>query len=132
VAGASRGHPALDPRSFLELAADAVPGPVGDGIAKAAALTPGIPAWKAADLLGNGQRVRASDTVPFALWSAAHHLDDLPGALWTTAEGLGDVDTTCAITAGVVAARCGLAGVPAQWHDLCEQLPDWTGALASA
>ncbi|MBO0836156.1 MAG: ADP-ribosylglycohydrolase family protein, partial [Actinobacteria bacterium] len=73
VAGASRGHPALDPRSFLELAADAVPGPVGDGIAQAASLRPGIRAWKAADLLGNGQRVRASDTVPFALWSAAHH-----------------------------------------------------------
>ena len=132
VAAASRGDPAPDPRSFLELAAGVIPGPVGEGIAQAASLTPGIPAWKAADLLGNGQRVRASDTVPFALWSAAHHLDDLPGALWTTAEGLGDVDTTCAITAGVVAARSGLAGVPPRWLDLCEPLPDWTHALASA
>ena len=109
MAAASRGAPSPDPRSFLEHAAGAVPGPVGDGIARAASLQPGTPTWKAADLLGNGQRVRASDTVPFALWSAAHHLDDLPGALWTTAEGLGDVDTTCAITAGIVAARSGLA-----------------------
>jgi ADP-ribosylglycohydrolase len=131
AAAASRGTPAPDPQSFLEHAAGSVPGPVGDGIGRAASLKPGIPAWKAADLLGNGQRVRASDTVPFALWSAAHHLDDLPGALWTTAEGLGDVDTTCAITAGVVAARSGLAGVPPQWLGLCEPLPDWTGALAS-
>lgn len=131
VAAASRGDPAPDPRSFLELAASMVSGPVGEGIVRAASLAPGIPAWKAADLLGNGQRVRASDTVPFALWSAAHHLDDLPGALWTTAEGLGDVDTTCAITAGVVAARSGLAGVPPGWLELCEPLPDWTDALAS-
>ncbi len=132
MAAASRGDPAPEPRSFLEHAADVAPGPVGDGIAQAAALKQGTPAWKAADLLGNGQRIRASDTVPFALWSAAHHLDDLPGALWTTAEGLGDVDTTCAITAGVVAARTGLAGVPPQWLDLHEPLPDWTDALAAA
>lgn len=131
VAAASREADAPDPRSFLEHAAEAVTGPVGEGIARAASLEPGTPAWKAADLLGNGQRVRASDTVPFALWSAAHHLDDLPGALWTTAEGLGDVDTTCAITAGVVAARTGLAGVPQRWLDLCEPLPDWTSGLAA-
>jgi ADP-ribosylglycohydrolase len=131
LAAASRGSPAPDPRSFLEEAADQVPGPIGDGIAVAAGLDPGTPAWKAADLLGNGQRVRASDTVPFALWSAAHHLDDLPGALWTTAEGLGDVDTTCAITAGVVAARTGLAGIPPAWLELAEPLPDWTQALTS-
>jgi ADP-ribosylglycohydrolase len=103
---------------------------VREGIARAMSLKPGTLAWKASDLLGNGQRARASDTVPFALWSAAHHLDDLPGALWTTAEGLGDVDTTCAITAGVVAARTGLASVPRPWLDLCEPLPDWTDALA--
>jgi len=131
-AAASRAGPAPDPRSFLEQAAKWVPGPVGDGIARAAALSPDTPAWKAADLLGNGQRVRASDTVPFALWSAAHHLDDLPAALWTTAEGLGDVDTTCAITAGIVAARTGLAGIPPAWLGLCEPLPDWTQTLASA
>lgn len=131
MAAASRGTSAPDPRSFLERAAEAVPGPVGDGITRAASLRPGTPAWKAADLLGNGQRVRATDTVPFALWSAAHHLDDLTRALWTTAEGLGDVDTTCAITAGVVAARTGLVGVPSQWLELCEPLPEWTAALAT-
>jgi ADP-ribosylglycohydrolase len=130
LAAASRDAEVPDPRSFLTHAAEAVPGPIGDGIARAAALPSGTPAWKAADLLGNGQRIRASDTVPFALWSAAHHLDDLTGALWTTAEGLGDVDTTCAITAGVVAARGGLAGVPPHWLDLCEPLPGWTAALA--
>lgn len=99
------------------------PGPVGDGLARAGSLPQGTPAWKAADLLGNGQKITAADTVPFALWSAAHHLEDLPAALWTTAEGRGDVDTTCAITGGVVAARTGLAGVPARWLEFCEPLP---------
>jgi ADP-ribosylglycohydrolase len=85
-------------------------------------------ASKAADILGSGQRIRASDTVPFALWSAAHHLTDLPEALWTTAEGLGDVDTTCAITGGIVAARTGLTAV-ADWLELSEPLPAWTSTL---
>ncbi|WP_374192386.1 ADP-ribosylglycohydrolase family protein [Streptomyces sp. MBT58] len=71
--------------------------------------------WRAADLLGNGQRIRADDTVPFALWTAARHGDDLEGALWATAEGFGDVDTTCAITGGVVGAVTGTAGAPEEW-----------------
>lgn len=65
--------------------------------------------------LGNGQRIRADDTVPFALWSAARHRDDLEAALWATAAGLGDVDTTCAIIGGVVGAATGTAGVPGEW-----------------
>ena len=128
LAAASRGGDAPGPAEFLGRVAAATAGQAGavsGGLAAAASLTPGTPARQAADLLGSGQRVRASDTVPFALWSAAHHLYDLPGALWTTAEGLGDVDTTCAITAGVVAARTGLADVPAPWLDRREPLPDW-------
>ncbi|MFF7458478.1 ADP-ribosylglycohydrolase family protein [Kitasatospora sp. NPDC008115] len=101
------------------------PGAVRDGLHRAADLAAGTEPWRAADVLGNGQRVQAGDTVPFALWSAAHHLDSLADALWTTAEGLGDVDTTCAITAGVVAARTGLAGVPEEWLALREPLPAW-------
>lgn len=66
---------------------------------------------------------RADDTVPFALWSAARHPDGLAAALRTTAEGFGDVDTTCAITGGVVAARTGVEGVPAAWLRRREPLP---------
>ncbi|GAA2465385.1 hypothetical protein GCM10010405_57300 [Streptomyces macrosporus] len=66
--------------------------------------------------------------MPFALWSAAHHQDDPVPALWTTAEGLGDVDTTCAITGGVVAARTGLDTVPRTWREPCEPLPDRVAA----
>jgi len=106
------------------------PSMVREGLLHAAEVAPGTAGWKAADLLGNGQRIRADDTVPFALWSAAHHLDSLTDALWTTAEGLGDVDTTCAITGGVVASRTGLTGVPDAWLARREELPGWVDGIA--
>ncbi|MGO4430746.1 ADP-ribosylglycohydrolase family protein, partial [Streptomyces sp. MCAF7] len=68
------------------------PGPVRDGLIHAIALPPTTTPRHAADLLGSGRRIRADDTVPFALWCAARHQDDLIAALWATAEGLGDVD----------------------------------------
>ncbi|MFF9647306.1 ADP-ribosylglycohydrolase family protein [Kitasatospora aureofaciens] len=110
---------------LAEVAGRTPRGPVREGLERAAELAPDTEPWRAADLLGNGQRVRAGDTVPFALWSAAHHLDSLTDALWTTAEGLGDVDTTCAITGGVVAARTGLGGTAAPWLAKREPLPEW-------
>ncbi|GAA2055567.1 ADP-ribosylglycohydrolase family protein [Catenulispora yoronensis] len=117
---------APDPQGFLDQTAALTPsGLIRDGLLRAAEVPSTTPAWKAADLLGNGQKVRAGDTVPFAVWSAAHHLDNLIDALWCTAEGLGDVDTTCAITGGIVAARTGMAAVPARWLELAEDLPGW-------
>jgi ADP-ribosylglycohydrolase len=59
--------------------------------------------------------VCAHDTVPFALWCAARHLDDFAAALWTTVSGLGDRDTTCAIVGGIVALAVGEAGIPAEF-----------------
>ena len=77
-----------------------------------------------AAVLGCGQRTTAHDTVPFALWSAARHLDDFEGALWTTARAGGDVDTTCAIVGGILASRpAGRA--PSDWQTRTEPLPDW-------
>ncbi|MET8342566.1 ADP-ribosylglycohydrolase family protein [Streptomyces microflavus] len=100
----------------LEAVADRTPeGPVRDGVRLAAETPFTTEPWRAADLLGNGQRIRADDTVPFALWTAARHGGDLEAALWATAEGFGDVDTTCAITGGVVGAVTGTAGAPEQW-----------------
>ncbi|MFJ2111310.1 ADP-ribosylglycohydrolase family protein [Streptomyces sp. NPDC087850] len=107
----------------VEAVAEATPeGTVREGLARAAELPFATEPWKAADLLGNGQRIRADDTVPFAVWTAARHRDDLAAALWSTAEGFGDVDTTCAITAGIVAARTGTGAVPAAWRERREPL----------
>ncbi|MET9916434.1 ADP-ribosylglycohydrolase family protein [Streptomyces sp. NPDC006435] len=100
----------------LAAVADRTPeGLVHDGLRRAVDVPFTTEPWKAADLLGNGQRVRADDTVPFALWTAARHPGDLEAALWATAEGLGDVDTTCAITGGVVGAATGTDGAPEPW-----------------
>ena len=63
--------------------------------------------------LGSGQNVSAQDTVPFCIWSAAHHLDNYEAALWNTAKGLGDVDTTCAIVGGIVALSA--PEIPESW-----------------
>jgi ADP-ribosylglycohydrolase len=77
-----------------------------------------------AAVLGCGRRTTAHDTVPFALWSAARALGDYEEAFWTTAQAGGDVDTTCAIVGGVVAA--GKPGTPPEeWHERTERLPEW-------
>nr|WSW66791.1 ADP-ribosylglycohydrolase family protein [Streptomyces sp. NBC_00995] len=116
VAVAVAAAPAVRGEFTLSRVAGRTPaGPVRDGLLRAVDVPFATEPWKAADLLGNGQRIRSDDTVPFALWTAARHPGDLEAALWATAEGLGDVDTTCAITGGVVGAVTGGDGVPAEW-----------------
>ncbi|MFC7308159.1 ADP-ribosylglycohydrolase family protein [Streptomyces monticola] len=100
-------------------------GAVHDGLGQAAALPASTTSTEAARVLGNGSRVRADDTVPYAVWCAAQNSDDLTQALWETAQGLGDVDTTCAIAGGIVAARTGVERVSSEWLRRSEPLPDW-------
>ncbi|MFF7679134.1 hypothetical protein [Actinacidiphila glaucinigra] len=47
------------------------------------------------------------------------------GGLWETVAGLGDMDTTCAIAGGVIAARTGIEELPPAWRAALEPLPDW-------
>ena len=90
--------------SFLEaLRACAGTGQVSRSLTLAKRLL-GRSVAEAAYELGNGSRVTAQDTVPFALWVAATHLDDYPAAVTACVEAGGDVDTTAAIVGGVVAA----------------------------
>ncbi|MYY12737.1 ADP-ribosylglycohydrolase family protein [Streptomyces sp. SID4919] len=124
---------ALAARARLTIAAVAEatpPGAVRDGLLRADQLPFSTEPGRAADALGSGGRVRADDTVPFAVWTAARHTDDLVSALWATAEGFGDVDTTCAITAGIVGARTGTASVSEAWLKRRESLPGWVTADA--
>lgn len=79
----------------------------------------------AVSALGNGTRLSAQDTVPFALWCAGRHINSFEDALWATVQGLGDRDTTCAIVGGVVALSVGYAGIPAEWQKSRETLNDW-------
>jgi ADP-ribosylglycohydrolase len=108
-------------RGLLEAALEHTPaGDTRDGIARALALPASADVPAAVAALGNGSRVSAPDTAPFALWCAARHLDDYVEAMWQTVSGLGDRDTTCAIVGGIVAA----AGtpVPADWRAAREPL----------
>ena len=79
----------------------------------------------AVSVLGNGVRVSAQDTVPFALWCAGEHLSNYEEALWLTVSGLGDRDTTCAIAGGVVAMFTETDGIPPKWFEAREPLPSW-------
>ncbi len=91
----------------------------------------GHPVDEAAYELGNGSRVIAQDTVPFAVWTAATYLDDYPAAITACVQAGGDVDTTAAIVGGIVAActgtgdRPGAIGIPPAWIDAREPLPAW-------
>ncbi|GAB3654007.1 ADP-ribosylglycohydrolase family protein [Streptomyces sparsus] len=77
-----------------------------------------------AAVLGCGRRTSAHDTVPFALWAAARHGGDFTAAFWTTAQAGGDMDTTCAITCGVLAGAPD-AAPPREWTAHTEALPGW-------
>jgi ADP-ribosylglycohydrolase len=128
LAARSRGGPA--PEDLLaEVAARLPESDVRSGLRIASRFPRGSSVRHAAEVLGSGYGVSAPDTVPFALWCAARRLDDLEGGLWETVAGLGDMDTTCAIAGGVIAARTGAAGLPSDWHAALEPLPDWVPAL---
>jgi ADP-ribosylglycohydrolase len=77
----------------------------------------------AAEMLGNGIKITAPDTVPFAIWCAARHTWDYAEALWATVSGFGDVDTNCAIVGGVVSLAAGMPSIPEAWLDARGQLP---------
>ncbi|MEU4349352.1 ADP-ribosylglycohydrolase family protein [Streptomyces sp. NPDC023838] len=103
---------------------------VGAGLRRARDMLDYGDAGTVAAVLGCGRRTSAHDTVPFALWSAARSLGDFEKAFWTTAQAGGDVDTTCAIVGGVIAA-CKAGAPPAEWLARTEELPDWVPTTAA-
>jgi len=98
------------------------PGETRAAIAVASEIDHDEPISRVAERLGTGQRVSAMDTVPFALWCAARHLDSFESAMWTTVRGLGDRDTTCAIVGGIVALAAP-SSIPDAWLTAREPLP---------
>jgi ADP-ribosylglycohydrolase len=111
-------------RELLEAAIHHCPeGATRVGLHKALSLPSSAVVPAAVAELGNGSRVTSPDTVPFALWCAARHLDSYHEALWQTVSGLGDRDTTCAIVGGIVALAVGGNAIPASWLAAREPLP---------
>lgn len=124
LATRSRGGPAPARADFLQEVAARLPdSDVRSGVRVAARMPARTSLRHAAEVLGSGYRMSGPDTVPFALWCAAGHLDGLEEGLWFTVEGRGDIDTTCAIAGGVIAARTGVAALPPAWHAAREPLP---------
>ncbi|HSS00357.1 MAG TPA: ADP-ribosylglycohydrolase family protein [Kofleriaceae bacterium] len=112
------------------------PGQTCDRLLRAEQLGLAYDVQLAGDELGTGANITSQDTVPFAIWAAARHLDSYEEALWT-ATGLPGVDlssntmaifsvdrdTVGAIVGGVVACATGVEGIPVLWRAACEKLP---------
>jgi ADP-ribosylglycohydrolase len=128
LAAAPAGPPA--PADLLDGVVALVPrSAVEAGLRRARDMLDYSDAGTVAAVLGSGRRTSAHDTVPFALWSAARALGDFQQVFWTTAQVGGDVDTTCAIACGVVAAGKG-GQPPAHWLARTEALPEWMAGRA--
>lgn len=125
LAAATRGTAPAPADLLAEVRRLTPHGAVRRGLGEALALLGTDDPHAVAAVLGNGSRVSAADTVPFALWAAARHLGDFRRAIWDTVTAGGDVDTTAAIVGGVVAAHTGTAGIPAAWLAAREPLPRW-------
>ncbi|MBZ4420462.1 ADP-ribosylglycohydrolase family protein [Myxococcus sp. RHSTA-1-4] len=103
-------------RQLFEVVLDHTPaGATRQGLERARAWPLDASPSSAARELGSGQKVISEDTVPFAVWCAARHLDSFEEALWNTVSGFGDRDTTCAIVGGTVVLSAGPASIPATW-----------------
>jgi ADP-ribosylglycohydrolase len=85
------------------------------GLEAARELSVDEPVAVAAQVLGNGSRVTAPDTVPYCVWCAARHLANYPSAIWETVRGGGDIDTTAAIVGGIVVMATGREAIPPEW-----------------
>lgn len=72
-------------------------------------------------ILGNGSKICAQDTVPFALWCAAHNLSNFEEGLWKAVSALGDRDTICAIVGGILAISAPET-LPDDWCKNVEQV----------
>jgi ADP-ribosylglycohydrolase len=71
-------------------------------------------------ILGNGSKIMVQDTVPFAIWCAAHNLFDFEEAMWKAVSILGDRDTICAIVGGIVIMSTDENRIPKDWLELVE------------
>lgn len=122
----TRDVPAAAAREAIwnEVLARTPDGETRGGLEAAVKLSPATAVDEAVEVLGNGSRISAQDTVPFTVWVALSELDSYKDALWTAVLGMGDIDTTCAIVGGIVAGRLGRGGIPDAWLEAREPLPD--------
>ncbi|AWK06309.1 crystallin J1 [Flavobacterium crocinum] len=73
-------------------------------------------------ILGNGINMTAQDTVPFAIWCTAHHLQNFEEGLWKAVSILGDRDTICAIVGGMSIMSSDVINIPSSWTNSVENI----------
>jgi ADP-ribosylglycohydrolase len=113
-------------QEFLDQVTSYIPeSTVREKLKFASELDDSISIEEAVGALGNGKNATVQTTVPFALWCAADFRLDFEEAIWLALEGQGDCDTICAIVGGITAIRVGHDGIPSQWKQSCEPLPQW-------
>lgn len=93
------------------------------GLQRARSLQSHCSVITAAAVLGNGSKVTAPDTVPFAIWVASHSLHNYAESLWATVSALGDRDTTCAIVGSITALSAPESTFPPERISAREPLP---------
>ncbi len=77
------------PGEFLEAIIEHIPeSQIKEGLQRALEV-PGEDVPLAVAILGNGEKATAMDTVPFALWTAANHLNDYKQSLVGCCSGIG-------------------------------------------
>jgi len=79
-----RPHTGRPKKFFDEVLRHTPESSVRRGILVASTTPPETPIADVARALGNGSLVRATDTVPFCVWMAAHHLDRFTEVLGKT------------------------------------------------
>lgn len=98
-------------------------GPMYDAIKVVAQMDPHQTNWEVVGAVGNGSKVSAMDTVPFALWQAHQALVrglSFEEVVQSIIEVGGDTDTVAAMVGGIIGNKI----QPTQeWMDRTEQLP---------
>lgn len=121
-----RSEKGMSRKEFLEQVINFVPESiVREKLVQACNLVHDVSIQHAVSTLGNGRQATVQTTVPFALWCAADCTQSYSEAIWQALEGQGDCDTICAIVGGVTAMRSGYDGIPEDWQQSCEPLPNW-------
>lgn len=111
----------LPPRDFIRAILETLPSSaMKDAIEKATEISDDLQIDQAAQVLGNGSRISAIDTVPLCLWIASRRQGQYQEAFWETVSALGDRDTTCAIVGGIIGV---CTEVPQEWVHGREALP---------
>jgi ADP-ribosylglycohydrolase len=66
----------------------------------------------------------SQDTVPFAIWCAAHNLENFENGLWKAVSILGDRDTICAMVGGMIIMSSKEENIPRIWTNSVEKIEE--------